>query len=143
MGDRKKEIRLEAVLVNPLNRHLNQPIDFLVDTGASITVIPKKIADKLKLKKCGEATIGLADGRTVKHDLAYVHIFIENHGITTFVTINPDGGALLGFDVMEMLQFQIDVANKRVLKPIRRVKAIKIFLRMEGKRACGILSNKH
>lgn len=139
----KKEVHIEGVLANPSNRNLNCTVDFCVDTGASITVIPKKIAKKLRLKSAGKALIQLGDGRQIENDLAYVYLYVANEGLMLFAAINEDGtDALLGCDVMELLQFQIDIARKRVLKPVRRFKVVGMFLRVTGRRLCEILSNK-
>jgi len=142
-GKSKKDIRIEGLLANPANRDLNCTLEFCVDTGASITVIPKKIAKKLKLVKAGAARIKLADGRIVTNDLAYVYLYIANEGLMVFAALTADEEALLGCDVMELLQFQVDIARRKVLKPIKRFKVVSMFIRVTGKRLCQILSNKH
>ena len=114
-----------------------------MDTGASITVIPKKIAKKLRLVKAGTAKIQLADGRIIENDLAYVYLYIANEGLMVFAAINnADESALLGCDVMELLQFQVDIARKKVLKPVRRFKVVSMLIRVTGRRLCEMLSKK-
>lgn len=142
-GKGKKDIYVDGLLANPANRDLNCPLTFCVDTGASITVIPKKIAKKLKLVKAGTVKIQLGDGRIIENDLAYVYLYVANEGLMVFAAINnADEGALLGCDVMELLQFQIDVARRKVLKPLRRFKVVSMLVRVTGKRLCEMLSKK-
>ncbi len=138
-----KQVRIQGILANPTNRKLNCDIDLCVDTGASVTVIPKKVAQKLKLKRAGKAKIQLADGQVVEHDVVYVYLYIAGEGLTLFATVNPDGDALLGFDVMELLQFQVDVARRRILKPLRRFKVLSMLLDFRRKRPSGIQSKRH
>ncbi len=138
-----RAIYVDGFLANPTNRDLNCNVEFCVDTGASITLIPERIAKKLKLKNTGVVRVQLADGRIVNHNVGYVYLYIAGEGLMLFAAITPDGDALLGCDVMELLQFQLDVARKKVLKPIRRFKTVSILLRVTGKRLCEILSKKH
>ena len=139
----KKDIHIEGLLANPANRDLNCTLTFCVDTGASITVIPKKIAKKLRLVKAGTAKIQLADGRIIDNDLAYVYLYVAGEGLMVFAAINnADENALLGCDVMELLQFQVDIARKKVLKPVRRFKVVSMLIRVTGRRLCEMLSKK-
>jgi predicted aspartyl protease len=141
----KKDIQIEGLLANPANRDLNCTLTFCVDTGASITVIPKKIAKKLRLVKDGTAKIQLGDGRIIENDLAYVYLYVAGEGLMVFAAItssDEDENALLGCDVMELLQFQVDVARKKILKPVRRFKVVSMLIRVTGRRLCEMLSKK-
>jgi len=142
MKGKTKDIYIEGVLANPANRDLNCTLEFCVDTGASITVIPKKIARKLKLVKAGIAQIKFGDGQIVQRDLAYVYLYIAHEGLMVFAAIIEDGEALLGCDVMELLQFQVDIARRKVLKPVKRFQVVSMLIKVTGKRLCEILSNK-
>jgi len=142
-GKAKKDIHIEGLLANPANRDLNCTLDFCVDTGTSMTVIPKKIAKKLRLKKSGDAKCQLGDGRLVTNNLAFVYLYIAHEGLLVFAAITEGEEALLGTDVMELLQFQVDIARRKVLKPIRRFKVLSMIIKIKGKRLCEILSKKH
>ena len=130
------------MLANPANRDLNCTLEFCVDTGASITVIPRKIARKLKLVKSGTAQIKLGDGRIVQNDLAYVYLYLAHEGLMVFAAIIEDGEALLGCDVMELLEFQVDIARRKLLKPVKRFQVVSMLIKVTGKRLCEILSSK-
>jgi clan AA aspartic protease len=138
----EKAVSIQGVLANPSNRDLNCTVEFCVDTGANITVIPRKIAKKLKLKKSGTAQIQLADGRVVENDLAYVYLYVADEGVMLFAAITEDGEPLLGTDVMELLQFQIDVGRRKILKPVKRLKVLSMFIRVTGRKLCKTLSKK-
>lgn len=129
-------------MANPANRDLNCTLEFCVDTGASITVIPRKIARKLKLVKSGTAQIKLGDGRIVQNDLAYVYLYLAHEGLMVFAAIIEDGEALLGCDVMELLEFQVDIARRKLLKPVKRFQVVSMLIKVTGKRLCEILSSK-
>ncbi len=139
----EKEVRIKAVLANPMNRDLSCTLNFCVDTGATITVIPRRVSKRLKLKMVGKIKSKIAGGEIIENDLAYVYLYLTGEGLMTYAAITEGPEALLGCDVMEILQFQIDIAGKKVLKPVRRFKVISMFLKVTGRRLSEILSNKH
>jgi len=44
-------VRVRGVVANPLDRSLRVELEFIVDTSAIYAVIPKSIAEKLRLKE--------------------------------------------------------------------------------------------
>jgi predicted aspartyl protease len=142
MGN-EKEVRIKAVLANPLNHDLNCTLNFCVDTGATITVIPKRVSKRLRLKIVGKVKSKIAGDKIIENDLAYVYLYLTGEGLMTYAAITEGSEALLGCDVMEILQFQIDIARKKVLKPVRRFKVVSMFLKVTGRRLSEILSKKH
>jgi len=44
-------VRVHGTIANPLNRNLKDELEFIADTGAIYTVIPKNIAEKLQLEE--------------------------------------------------------------------------------------------
>jgi clan AA aspartic protease len=109
----------EAVIANPKNLKKQLRIQFLVDTGSTGTVIPKEVAEQLKLECVGKGLVELADGSRVKTRLAYLYMRLNGEHVFTLCTYNGCTTALLGFDVMHVLGLHIDTEKKRFLKPIR------------------------
>jgi len=128
-------IRAEGLLVNPKNPKLKVKVSFLIDTGADGSMISQKLAKKLGLEPIGTVGCELADGTEISIDLAYAYINIAGEGVFALVGIAPanDFDPLLGFDIMEVLQLQIDITNKRLLKPWKRIKFIKMTLNRWGR----------
>jgi clan AA aspartic protease len=113
-------LSLDAVIANPADPKKRCDIKFIVDTGAGMTAIPAETAKKLGLKYVATAEVGLADGRVIKVNLAYAYLLIHGEHVFTLVGCGGCDVPLLGFDVMCLLQLQLDVANKKVLRPARR-----------------------
>ena len=126
-ADKRGYVWIPGVVVNANNPDLREKIAFLVDTGAGVTAIPEEVAKRLKLRSWGEIGIRLADGNVVKAWLSYVYIYIAEEGILTLVTVGADE-ALLGVDIMGLLNLQVDMARKKLLKPVKRMKIEKIIL---------------
>lgn len=143
MSKSKRDVHLEGVVANPHNQALNCKLDFCVDTGATITVIPKRIAKRLRLKKIGTIKCRIGGGKIIENDMAYVYLYLTGEGLMVYAAITEGPEALLGVDVMELLQFQIDIARKKVFKPVRRFKVVSMFLKATGRRLSEILSSKH
>jgi clan AA aspartic protease len=111
---------LDAVIANPADPKKRCDIKFVVDTGAGMTAITAEVAKALGLKYVATAEVGLADGRVIKVNLAYAYLCIHGEHVFTLVGCGGCDVPLLGFDVMSLLQLQLDVANKKVLRPARR-----------------------
>ncbi len=82
-------------------------VDFLVDTGATSTVLPRALADRLGLEPVGRVTSLTAGGR-VQGTLARVDIDLDGGlGAKRLrVAVLPGLGApLLGMDVLGRMQF--------------------------------------
>ncbi len=135
-------VSITGLLANPSDRNQNCTLDFIVDTGANITLIPRRIANKLKLKTTGSVTAEIADGRIVKYEIAYVYLYLDGEGLMLHAAIADISLALLGCDVIGLLQFQIDVARKKLLKPVRMVRIVSMALKFTGRRLFEILSGK-
>jgi clan AA aspartic protease len=125
-----KVVSIDGYIANPKNPKLKAQTKFVVDTGASGCVVSKKLARQLKLEEVGRAQAELADGRIVNFPFAYVCITICEKPVITLVAVSDSDSAstLLGFDVMEILELQIDVKNRKLLKPIKWLKIGKLTM---------------
>jgi len=107
-----------------------------------MTVIPRRVAKKLKLKIVGKVGAKIAGGKLLKFDMAYIYLYVTGEGLMVYAAITEGPEALLGCNIMELLQFQIDVAKKKILRPVRRFQVVSMLIKVTGKRLREILSNK-
>lgn len=121
-------VTIDAKISNPLNRKKTEKIEFLVDTGASGCAIDQATADKLGLESSGVVEAVLADG-SVKHvGAAFVVLEIAGRRLYTWTVIDVGFQPILGLDVMLVLGVHIDVPERKVLIPYKRLKTRRIRL---------------
>jgi len=125
----EEQMTLDAVIANPANLKKREDVRFVVDTGASMTAITAEMAERLRLKYVANAEVGLADGKVIRVRMGYVYLHINGEHVFTLVCCGGCDIPLLGFDVLSLLQLQLDVAAKKVLKPVRRFRILRIVWR--------------
>lgn len=102
-------VRVRGTVANPSERGLKVELEFIVDTGAIYTVIPKSIADKLRLEETGRRRFKMADGNVVEYPISEAYITIEGEGVTSLVAIADEKTpVLLGVTTLELLGLKVD-----------------------------------
>ena len=87
---------------------------FLVDTGATDTVIPSNELDRLGIKREGTRNYELADGSVVSYDVGYAFLCVNGEKVAANVVFGEEKSEpLLGVTVLESAGFIVD--------PIRQV----------------------
>lgn len=94
-------------------------VKFLVDSGATYTLLPKKIWKAIGLKPKRKVTFTLADGTTVERAVSKTYIFLEQGQAHTPVVLGEESDeALLGVVTLEILGLVFNPFN-RTLNPMR------------------------
>ena len=62
------------------NNNVGETVDFLVDSGASYTLLPKDVWEKLGLKPKKKLSFTLADGTKVERNISECYIEILDGG---------------------------------------------------------------
>ncbi|MDZ7291946.1 MAG: aspartyl protease family protein [candidate division KSB1 bacterium] len=115
---------LELEVGNPANPKITEKLEFLIDSGAIYSVVPKRILKRLKIKPIGEQTFRLADGSKI----------VRKKGVALFKYGDLAGGAdvifgeegdynLVGAFTLEALGLALDPL-RRELKPLPMVLAL-------------------
>lgn len=82
----------------------SQEVEFLVDSGATYTLLPEKVWKKFRLRPMREVTFSLADGRTIKRKISEIRFEYKGLFGTTPVILGEKGDeALLGVLTLETL----------------------------------------
>ena len=111
-------VRVKGVVANPFKRELGVELEFIADTRAIYTMIPKPIAEELELKELGKRKFKLASSETVEYPVSEAYITVEGRGVTSLVVIGPEKATpLLGSTTLELLGFEVDPVEKK-LKPL-------------------------
>ncbi|HEY4474601.1 hypothetical protein A2627_05490 [Candidatus Woesebacteria bacterium RIFCSPHIGHO2_01_FULL_39_28] len=93
--------------------------EFLVDTGAAYTVIPKKMADHLGLKPTRSQKFSLADGTTIQRNLGSAIVkFDGNEAATTVVIGQKDDSPIMGVVTLEGMGLMVDPFSRK-LRPMK------------------------
>jgi len=100
-----------------------ESVRFLIDSGATYTVLPEKVWKKIGLKPIREHEFTLADGTIIKRKVSECYISIpQGEGHTPVVLGEADDHALLGVVTLEILGLVFN-PFKRTLQPMKMMLA--------------------
>lgn len=98
-------------------------VRFLVDSGATYSLLPHDVWRELGLAPKRKVTFTLADGTTVERAVSEVHLRLpEGEGHTPVILGEPGDQALLGVVTLEILGLMLH-PFKRTLEPMRMMLA--------------------
>jgi len=106
-------VDVRATVGDP-KKAVTQDLDFLVDTGAFHTAIPKAVAEKLQLEAAGEVSVTRADKREVKApiSLAYIRL-MERESILPVIIVDVPK-PLIGVTTLEGLGLRVDPVSGKL-----------------------------
>jgi clan AA aspartic protease len=100
-------VRVDAVIKNSFSGG-SVSVKALVDTGATLTVIPRRVAEELQLLVIGRRRVATAKGLT-ELDECLVAVEIMGRKAYTHILVSDDVDvALLGAVTLETLGFEVD-----------------------------------
>jgi len=104
-------------LSNPACKGRKREVELLVDTGAILTAVPRKILEELQIKPVGKRTLRAFGGQIVEREIGALLINYANAyaGITVIFAEEKDT-PVLGATALEALGYQVDPITKQ-LKP--------------------------
>jgi clan AA aspartic protease len=90
-------------------------VDALVDTGATLLVVPQALATELGLVARRVQDIVTAGGRRERWPVAEVSLEVDDRDVTTPCFISPGGPVLLGAVALESLFLAVDPVARRLI----------------------------
>lgn len=96
--------------------------EFLVDSGATYTVVPEDILRKIGIKPAGEEQFSLADGRIISRKVGSA--LYEYEGTERAAPVlfgEKDDDLLLGAFTLEALGLTLDPLKRKLYKAILRM----------------------
>ncbi len=103
-------------VINPISPTHRSELEFLVDSGAIYTVIPKDILHRLGISPHSERTFTLADGRQVTWGVGNAVFAIgSRQGASTVVFGEDPARALLGAVTLEELGLGLDPLRRELI----------------------------
>jgi predicted aspartyl protease len=92
-----------------------EDVELLVDTGATLVVVPSDLADRLQLTSRRQQPIVIAGGTRDVWPVAEVRLSLDGREVTTPCFIAPGGPPLLGAVALESLFLAVDPVAKRLV----------------------------
>ena len=126
-GDAVGETYVTVTIRNPAEPERVWEGEFLVDTGATDTLVPRQRLESIGITPKSQRAYGLADGKELRLDIAGADI--ELLGESTYGTVvfgDENGEPLLGVTVLESLGIEVDPHNETLNKlPATRMRGIR------------------
>ena len=115
-----------AVVRNPAEPNRSWQGLFLVDTGATDSLIPRTCLEAIGLKPKGQRVYGLADGREIAMDITTADIEFMGEVVgSTIVIGDEDAEPLLGVTALESVGIEVDPRNQQLKRlPSVRLKPL-------------------
>ena len=112
---------IEGKVVGPTGKQ--EEVKFLVDSGATYSLIPQAIWQAIELVPKKEMVFTLADGTSIERDISECYIILPLGEAHTPVILGEAGDeALLGVVTLEILGLILN-PFKRILQPMKMMLA--------------------
>lgn len=119
---------LSLDVANPADPNVREAVDFLVDSGAVYSFVPRDVLSRLGIVPHARQRFRLADGSTIERDRGDALFFYGNQrGAAPVIFAEAGDATLLGAVTLESLGFVLD-AVRRDLMPLPMVVAGSPFL---------------
>ena len=107
---------VSAILAHPGRRERSIVLEFLVDTGATYTLLPEEVVTELGLPTPYEHPAELASGEQVLYRLGEVRVGLGGQERATVFFAGPPGAqALLGAVTLEEFGLAVDPVRQRLI----------------------------
>ncbi len=107
---------VRAGIAHPTDSTKRTEFELWVDTGATLSQIPRELADRLSLPRLGTRAFFLADGRKIERETAAAMIYMNGRQASVTVIVGEPGDPnLLGATALETLGFVADPIGKRLV----------------------------
>ena len=107
---------LTLVVANPARPAKTIPIEFLIDSGAIYSVVPKTILKKLGIKPIATQTFTLADGTKISRRRGTAHFVYKDHvGGADVLFGEKDDSTLLGVLTLESLGLGLNPLKRELI----------------------------
>ena len=107
---------VKVVVAHPADLARHAEVDLLVDTGATLTWVPREIVERLGMPRLRRRPFLVADGRTVERETAGAVVQLNGcEASVTVVVAEPGDGHLLGATALESLGFAVDPINRQLV----------------------------
>jgi len=94
---------------------VTEAVDLLVDTGATLLVVPRALAERLEVAPVRTQPVVIAGGQREVWPVGEVRLALDGLEVTTPCFIAPAGPALLGAVALESLFLAVDPVAKRLI----------------------------
>ena len=113
---------IRAIVSNPTDRTRARELEFLVDSGAIYSVVPRSILSEIGVAPIEVESFSLADLSQVKREVGEAAFTFEGRTRTSAVMFGEEGDAvLLGVMTLESLGLMLDPVKQEVRKMQLRV----------------------
>lgn len=110
------QFAVRTSVANPSDPSRSADIDLLIDTGATLSWIPREIAEELDVPRLARRRLVLADGGTVERETAGVLMRLDGTEAMLTVVVAERGDAhLLGATALETLGFGVDPIRQELI----------------------------
>ena len=93
-----------------------EEVEALVDTGATFTVVPAQVLQRLAIDRKEKVRFRLADGSVIERDIGETQVRIDGRIVATVVVFGEDDApALLGVYTLERALLAVDSVGQRLI----------------------------
>jgi clan AA aspartic protease len=110
------QFKVKIGVVHPADPGRSAEVELLVDTGATLSWVPREVLERIGAPRVSRMAFCVADGRTVECDtsLAIFKLNGASSGVPV-VFAEPGGGHLLGATALESLGYGVDPVQLRLV----------------------------
>ena len=110
------QFHVKVTISHPTETSRSAEVDLIVDTGATLSWVPREIIERLGAPRLRRRPFLLAEGRTIERDTVGAVIKLDgSEANVTVVVAEPGDGHLLGATTLETLGFAVDPVNQRLV----------------------------
>ncbi len=112
-----------VIVKNPAARDRVWQGEFLVDTGAIESVVPRQHLEAIGIEPIGSRTYEMADGRRLELDIGGAELELMDETVVgTVVFVDDDVEPLLGLTALESAGIEVDPRNQQ----LKRLSAVRL-----------------
>ena len=109
--------RVSVKIANPSDLDTTETLELLVDSGASHSVIPRAILERLGIQPHSERPIRIADGSIIDRELGGASVkYGDRIGTMDVIFGNPEDSRLLGTLTLESLGLGLDPTREELME---------------------------
>lgn len=110
------QFSVRATIAHPIDSGRTADVDLLVDTGATLSWVPRPVLEQLGVPLLPRRAFLVADGRTIDRQTAGAMVRLDgSYAVVTVVVAEPGDAHLLGATTLETLGFAVDPIRQELV----------------------------